>query len=254
MTEVNEWQVFFNNHAHEYMRQWYTQSWKQEVDFILQELDLPQGSRILDVGCGTGRHSVEMARRGYRVTGVDFSTGMLAEARKAAQLAGVTVEWIHDDATQFTTTELFDGAICMLEAAFGLLTPRQNAVEHDSAVLRSINAALEVGARFILEAPSALRLIRHMAADDIENGNFNPLTMVLTSESTWETPEGIEESIITSTRSYVPPELAMYLYQSNFGVVRMSGSPSAHIPITTDAYTLVVVAVKVGDLPKVKSS
>jgi SAM-dependent methyltransferase len=252
MTEVNEWQVFFDNQAHEYMRQWFTQNWMQEVDFILQELGLPQGSRILDVGCGTGRHSVEMARRGYKVTGLDFSTGMLAEAQKAAQLAGAEVEWIYGDATQFATNEPYDGAICMLEAAFALLTPRQNAVEHDMAVLHSVNAALKVGARFILEAPSALRLIRHMSPDDIENGSFNPLTMVYTGESTWETPEGVEEGIITSTRSYVPPELAMYLYQSNFSVVCMSGSSSARTSITTDAYTLVIVAEKVADLPGAK--
>src|SRR4051794_457448 len=117
MAEVNEWQIFFDNQAHEYMRQEFTQNWRQEVDFMLHELGLRPGSRILDVGCGTGRHSVEMARRGYKVTGLDFSTGMLAEAQKAAQLAGVEVDWIYGDATQFATSEPYDGAICMLEAA-----------------------------------------------------------------------------------------------------------------------------------------
>ncbi|MCB0125992.1 MAG: class I SAM-dependent methyltransferase [Caldilineaceae bacterium] len=46
-----------------------------------QELDIASGGRILDVGCGTGRHAVELARRGYQVTGLDFSAGMLAEAQ-----------------------------------------------------------------------------------------------------------------------------------------------------------------------------
>jgi SAM-dependent methyltransferase len=252
MAEVNEWQIFFDNQAHEYMRQEFTHTWKQEVDFILQELGLPQGSRILDVGCGTGRHSVEMARRGYKVTGLDFSSGMLAEARKAAQLAGVEVEWIHSDVTQFVTTELFDGAICMLEAAFALLTPRQNAVEHDFAVLHNVNAALKVGARFILEAPSALRFLRYMSPEDIENGHFNPLTMVYTGEATWETQEGVEKSIITSTRSYVPPELSMYLAQNNFSVVRMSSSSSARMSINAEAYTIVVVSEKIADLHRAK--
>ncbi|MCB0186742.1 MAG: class I SAM-dependent methyltransferase [Caldilineaceae bacterium] len=63
------------------MRQWYTQNWQQEVDFLEQELDIASGGRILDVGCGTGRHAVELARRGYQVTGLDFSAGMLAEAQ-----------------------------------------------------------------------------------------------------------------------------------------------------------------------------
>ena len=77
----NSWQTYFDGHAHEYMRQWYTQNWQQEVDFLEQELDIASGGRILDVGCGTGRHAVELARRGYQVTGLDFSAGMLAEAQ-----------------------------------------------------------------------------------------------------------------------------------------------------------------------------
>ncbi len=113
MAEINEWQLYFDNHAPVYMEQWYTQPWQEEVEFFIEVLNLPTGSRILDVGCGTGRHSVELARRGYQVTGIDFSAGMLAEARKAAQKTGVEVEWIQCDALDFTTNQPYDAAICM---------------------------------------------------------------------------------------------------------------------------------------------
>ena len=52
----------------------FTKNTVAEVDFVLEELSLPPGSRILDVGCGTGRHAVELARRGYQITGVDISS------------------------------------------------------------------------------------------------------------------------------------------------------------------------------------
>jgi cyclopropane fatty-acyl-phospholipid synthase-like methyltransferase len=94
MTRRNEWEEFFDGHAPIYMENCFTKNTVKEVDFILDELNLSPGCSILDMGCGTGRHAVELARRGYQVTGVDISSGMLAEAKKAAQEAKVKVEWI----------------------------------------------------------------------------------------------------------------------------------------------------------------
>jgi SAM-dependent methyltransferase len=58
------------------------------VDFLLEELDLQPGGSVLDVGCGTGRHSIELAKRGYAATGLDLSSEMLARAAIAAKAAG----------------------------------------------------------------------------------------------------------------------------------------------------------------------
>ncbi|MBI5622330.1 MAG: methyltransferase domain-containing protein [Elusimicrobia bacterium] len=71
MTETNSWERFFDAHAPIY---------EDEVDFLIEELALPPGSSILDVGCGTGRHSSQLAKRGFAVTGLDLSTEMLAGA------------------------------------------------------------------------------------------------------------------------------------------------------------------------------
>lgn len=78
---------FFDAHAPHYMNNAFTKNTIKEVDFVIEELKLPMGSTILDVGCGTGRHSIELAKRGYKVTGIDISAGMLAEARRAAKQA-----------------------------------------------------------------------------------------------------------------------------------------------------------------------
>jgi SAM-dependent methyltransferase len=69
----------------------WTKNTLPEVDFLIEELALPSGGSVLDVGCGTGRHSIELARRGYSVTGLDLSRQMLARAAVAAEAAGVGV-------------------------------------------------------------------------------------------------------------------------------------------------------------------
>lgn len=80
MPEPNEWIEFFNNHAPKYKDEVFVKNTEAEIEFVIEELKLPPGHRILDMGCGTGRHSIELAKRGYKITGVDWSSGMLGEA------------------------------------------------------------------------------------------------------------------------------------------------------------------------------
>src|SRR4051812_33751413 len=90
----NTWEQYFDSDATEYMSRDYAQPSEEEVDFYLEVFNLPSRSHILDLGCGPGRHSVEIARRGYEVIGMDFSAGMLAIARRAAMAAGISIEFI----------------------------------------------------------------------------------------------------------------------------------------------------------------
>ncbi len=76
MGQRKTWQTFFDAHAPEYMKNCLTTNTVAEVGFVIRELGVRPGSLILDIGCGTGRHAVELARRGNRVTGVDQSAGM----------------------------------------------------------------------------------------------------------------------------------------------------------------------------------
>ena len=70
--ENNGWRLFFNSFAPYYMQESFTRNTRYEVDFIEEEFNLPKHSYIIDIGCGTGRHSIELAKRGYNVTGVDI--------------------------------------------------------------------------------------------------------------------------------------------------------------------------------------
>ena len=96
-----------------------------KVDFLLSELHLPPGTAFLDFGCGTSLHSIELAKRGYIVTGLDLSLEMLSRAAEAARIENVQVEWIHSNAAQFTLLGKYDAAICLCEGASETCAKRQ---------------------------------------------------------------------------------------------------------------------------------
>ena len=177
-----DWEKFFDGHAPEYMGNDFTANTLNEVDFLVEELRLKPGAAILDVGCGTGRHSVELARRGFAVTGVDLSEGMLAEARKHAAAAGVDVTLIHANAArmrlgrQFDARH-FDGVICLCEGAFGLLGQGDDALEQPLAILRRVARALKPGARCLFTVLNGYRAVRLHSQEDVESNVFDPLTL-----------------------------------------------------------------------------
>jgi cyclopropane fatty-acyl-phospholipid synthase-like methyltransferase len=222
MTKRNEWEEFFDGHAPAYMENPYTKNTLAEVDFIIEELKLPPGSRILDVGCGTGRHSVGLARRGYLMTGLDISSGMLDEAGKPANEANVKVEWIHADATEFKSNNTFDAAIWLCEGAFGLLGKDGDPFEHGSSILRNMNRALKPNAKVIFTVVNGLALIRRSKQEDVEEGRFDPTTMAEVSPMEYDTSEG-KKSLLLRERGFVPTELVMMFRQTGFEVKNVWG-------------------------------
>jgi len=84
-----------------------------EVDFLEKALAPPPGASLLDIPCGSGRHSVELARRGYRMTGVDLSDDFLSSARARAAEAQVQLDLSQGDMRNFDVdADSFDGAFC----------------------------------------------------------------------------------------------------------------------------------------------
>ncbi|KPL03091.1 MAG: cyclopropane-fatty-acyl-phospholipid synthase [candidate division Zixibacteria bacterium SM1_73] len=250
MTKRNEWEEFFDGHAPVYMENSFTKHTLAEVDFIIEELQLRPDSRILDVGCGTGRHSVELARRGYLMTGVDISSGMLAQARKAAKNAGVRVEWIHADATEFKSNNAFDAAICLCEGGFGLLGRNGDPFEHGLSILRNINEALEPNAKIILTAVNGLALIRRFKQADVEKGRFDPTTMAEVYPMEYDSSEG-KKSLLLRERGFVPTELVMMFRQTGFEVQNIWGGTAGNWGrrrIDLDEIEIMIIATKTANV------
>jgi SAM-dependent methyltransferase len=118
-------------------------------------LAVPSGAELLDVPCGGGRLSLALARRGYRLTGVDWSSEFLKHARSRDAAHAVT--WEQRDMRDLPWRARFDGAFCVGNS-FGYLDDEGNA-----AFLRAVARALKPGARFVLETPMVLEnLLGHL--------------------------------------------------------------------------------------------
>ena len=126
-----------------------------ELDLIVRALDLPSGARLLDLGCGYGRHAIPLTQRGYAVTAMDLSRASLAVARRSAREAGVRVRWLRRDMRDIPFTDYFHAVICM--GAFGALDNDQE----DLKVLLAVQAALQPGGRFVLDHKSREWQLRH---------------------------------------------------------------------------------------------
>lgn len=127
---------------------------QQEVAFLAETLTPQPGERLLDVGCGPGRHSLEFARWGLQVVGIDLSPDFLAIARHRAEEAGQTPSFFEMDATELPFDAEFDLAICLCQGAFGLGLP-------DLKILRNIWRALKPGGRLALGAANVFYVLAH---------------------------------------------------------------------------------------------
>ncbi|HEX6080976.1 MAG TPA: methyltransferase domain-containing protein [Methylomirabilota bacterium] len=117
---------------------------RREVDFVLKALAPARGARILDVPCGYGRHASALARRGFRVVGVDLSRAMIAEARRRFA-EGPRLVFVRRDMRRLRFRAEFD-AVVNLYTSFGYFTPAEN-----RAALRRLARALRPGGRLLID-------------------------------------------------------------------------------------------------------
>lgn len=152
----NWWESFFEGIAVEmWLKAVPEEHSEREAESIERLLALPAGARVLDVPCGGGRLSLGLARRGYRVTGVDLSAQFMDHARSID--AAEQVIWEQRDMRDLPWPAAFDGAFCAGNS-FGYLDDDGN-----DAFLRAVRQALKPGGRFVLETPMVLEnLLGHL--------------------------------------------------------------------------------------------
>jgi SAM-dependent methyltransferase len=129
-----------------------------EADLIVRALALPPGSAILDLACGCGRHAIELARRGYRVTGLDLSRTLLSQAGHLAGNASVKVELVEEDMRRVPETwaARFDGVINVL-TSWGYF----EADADNERVIEGVARSLKLGGRFFLDVLNRDWLVRN---------------------------------------------------------------------------------------------
>jgi SAM-dependent methyltransferase len=197
-----------------------------EIDRLESLLELRPPQRILDLPCGQGRHAIELARRGYEVTGMDISPFMIEVARERARAAGVTVRWLTGDMRQPIRDMKFD-LIINLFTSFGYFAEDDD----DRQVLAAAARMLQVGGRFVLEVINGERVMANFEERGwftvgpsavMEARRLDRPSQRMVVERTVSTPPDTETSVHT-LRLYTGPQLEAAMRQAGFGRVELHG-------------------------------
>jgi SAM-dependent methyltransferase len=227
--QADWWQGFFSGPVLDFVR--HSRDQEQtlaDAHFLERALELPPGSRLLDVPCGAGRLALEMARRGYSVTGVDLCQELLEYARTQADTEGLDCAWQRGDMRHLAGLGQFDGAYCFWNS-FGYFDDAGNA-----QFLRAVSQALKPGAPLVMDTPLLETRLPEMAAQErdwwqvgnllaLEERRFDHTTGRV--ESDWTFIQGGQlETRHLSLRLYTYRELVALLEQAGFSRHEAYGS------------------------------
>jgi SAM-dependent methyltransferase len=217
-----------------------------EIDFILSVLPLESGERILDIGCGFGRHSNELARRGFDVLGIDPSPAMIAAARENSASAGLTLEFRQQRGEDLQAVDQFKVALCLFT------TLGQVSGQGDNlALLENAYRALEPGGWFMLEIPQRAWAVSNLKPSErIGEGDRYALVArsfdyerdLVSEEFTIVSPDG-QQSYLLQYRLFSRAEINHYLEQAGYVEITFYDG-YADTPLGDNSPTMVVRARK----------
>jgi SAM-dependent methyltransferase len=199
----------------------------KEVSFIERELEISEGDRILDLGCGYGRHAVELAAKGHDVVGLDNSLPMLIRAAELSERTGVEVNFMHGDMKEMTFEEEFDAIYCFT-TSFGYFDDEAN-----REVVKRVYRALKPGGHFLLEVVNRDYLLDDLPlrvwweGDEclvMEEVEFNYFTSRVESNRSVVFNDGRQVDRKLSIRVYSLHELGKLLHEVGFVVRQVTGN------------------------------
>jgi 2-polyprenyl-3-methyl-5-hydroxy-6-metoxy-1,4-benzoquinol methylase len=247
------YEELFENFADGYDREEYTRGTIGEVDFFEKEAGFDKTVKILDVGCGTGRHSIELASRGYSVTGIDLSEAQLAKARKVAASRNLDIPFIRLDARDFDFYGEFDLAIMICEGAF----PLMETDEMNFRILQNIFNSLNDHGKLIFTTLNGLFPLFHSVKEFVNAGTSGSVTsgntfdlMTFRDYATYEHTDdmGNVKVLQCNERYYVPSEISWLLKSIGFKDIAifgaMLGAFSREHVLTTENFEMLIIAKK----------
>jgi len=253
---MKQWyEALFENYARKYDKECFVHGTIGECDFLEQEINRDKSLKIIDIGCGTGRHSIELAKRGYTVTGVDLSESQLRRAREKAKEAGVTIDFQKHDARDLPFEGEFDLAIMLCEGGL----PLMETDEMNFQILKNAAKVLKDKGKLIFTTLNGLfRLyhsMEHLHVEPNDTGNatyrnstFDLMTFRDSHTAVFEDDAGNKKELKCNERYYVPSEITWLLKSLRFKKIDIFGAKlgaySRNEKLTTEDFEMLVVAVK----------
>jgi 2-polyprenyl-3-methyl-5-hydroxy-6-metoxy-1,4-benzoquinol methylase len=253
---MKQWyESLFEDFGEKYEKEVYTRGTLGECDFIEKEINFNKQLNILDIGCGTGRHSLELARRGYRLTGIDLSNSMLDRAREQARSQNLRIDFHVQDARKLSFANEFDLAIMLCEGAF----PLMETDEMNYRILQNAARALKQNGKLIFTTLNGLFPLFHSVKDFIaaqvlegnmtsDKNSFDLMTFRDHSIAYVEDDLGRKKELQCNERYYVPCEITWLLKSLNFKVIDIFaaklGAFSRNDKLSSEDFEMLVIAEK----------
>jgi 2-polyprenyl-3-methyl-5-hydroxy-6-metoxy-1,4-benzoquinol methylase len=255
MNQKQWYEILFENYGRKYDAEIYTQGTIGECDFFEDECKSDKTLKILDVGCGTGRHSVELSRRGYHVTGIDLSESQLKRAREKAESNNLAISFQKHDARNLPFENEFDVAIMICEGGFSLMETDEMNYE----ILKNVTKSLKNHGKIIFTTLNGLFPLYHSVNEFYDSqsveGNsachsntFDLMTFRDHNITEFEDDSGNKKTIDSNERYYVPSEITWLLKTLGYRKIEIFGAKlgafSRTHKLTTEDFEMLVIGEK----------
>ena len=253
---MKQWyEELFENYGMKYDKECFAQGTIGECDFIEKEINYSKNVRILDIGCGTGRHSIELAKRGYAVVGIDLSESLLKRAKEKASEQNLQIVFQKHDARNLPFLHEFDLVIMLCEGAF----PLMETDEMNFQILRNAANTLKPKGKLIFTTLNGLFPLFHSIKEFLNsetkegnatygNNSFDLMTFRDHNTTYVEDDLGNKKELQCNERYYVPSEITWLLKTLHFKDIDIFGAKMGAFTredkLTTEDFEMLVIAEK----------